>query len=308
MIGKGLGNDAVRRRSIAGLVDIIEVDDPGEIRALANSDAIDRRFAMRTCPINWLLLKRSLSVLSFRGRRFPTMRPRTCAVRAQAQDALWAKLNARVENIRGGPEELDPLAKWVRGVSPAADVGILAQDLLGKLFRDDFTATEETWAAAKILVAAPRSSNPMKLAWWFLSGKVRRAKRVLASTVADDLSAVNAIGIAVHNLAKSLRYMQSLQADSQTRRTLSAREAAEKCLRAPVSVYRQATAEGSLAGTTYRRNTLFVLNIGAAAQLEGGRDLVFMERSWSRCPAATWIPALLEGVWTRALFLDDIGS
>jgi hypothetical protein len=289
----------VKQRRIPGIVDIFEADDAVEILALANSDTVDRCFESRTCPVNWLILKRSLSVLSFRGRRFPTMQPRRCPSRARAQDELWLRLNAQIEDLKAGPDKLAPLAQWVRGLAPV-EVGILAQDLLGKLFRDDFAATEETWAAATILVAAPRSTNLLRLIWWYITGKVRRAKQLLASTVGDDLSAVNAIGIAVHNLAKSLRYMRSLYSDPGLRNTLTAEVVARRCLRAPVSVYRQANAEGSLGAVHYRKNSLFVLNIGAASQADGGRNLVFMEESWSRCPAAKWIPAMLEGVWKQA--------
>jgi hypothetical protein len=107
---------------------------------------------------------------------------------------------------------LAPLAEWVKGAGSEAEVGILAQQVLGRLFQNDFTATPESWAAAQVLVAAPRSSNLAKMWWWFMTGKVRRAKGVLAKMVGDDLSAVNAIGIAVHNLAKSLRQMRSLYA------------------------------------------------------------------------------------------------
>jgi hypothetical protein len=203
----------LRPRRIPGMVNIFEVNDPQEIKSVANDPAIDRYFETPTCPMNWFLLTRSLSVLSFRGRRFPTMEPRDCATRARAQDELWRRLNDQTESIKAGPVSLEPLAEWVRGVGPDTVAGIRVQHLLGRLFRNDFTATEESWAAALVLVAAPRSSNLPKLCWWFVSGKVRR-ERLLAGMVGDDLSAVNAIGIAVHNVVKGLHHMRSLYADA----------------------------------------------------------------------------------------------
>jgi hypothetical protein len=86
---------------------------------------------------------------------------------------------------------------------------------------------------------------------WFVSSKVRRAKRLLAGTVNDDLSAVNAIGIAVHNVVKSFRHMRLLYANVEVRSGLSAEAAAEQSLFAPVSVYRQAVAEGRLGDCPY---------------------------------------------------------
>jgi hypothetical protein len=291
----------VRRRRIPGVVNIFEVNDPQEIKSLANDPVIDREFETRTCPINWFLLKRSLSVLSFKGRRFPTMEPRDCATRARAQEELWRRLNDQVEDIKAGPIALEPLAEWVRGVGSDAEAGVRTQQLLGRLFRSDFTATEESWAAALVLVAAPHASNLLKLGWWFVSGKVRRAKRILVGMVGDDLSAVNAIGIAVHNVVKGLHNMRSLYADASSRKALSAEAAAGECVRAPVSLYRQSTARGNLMGNTFPKNSLFVLNIGEASQVSGGRPLVFMEESWSACPASTWVPAMLEGVWRRSV-------
>lgn len=291
----------MRHKRIPGVVNIFEVNDPQEIKSLADDPVIDRCFETQTCPINWFLLKRSLSVLSFRGRRFPTMEPRHCATRVRAQDELRRMLNDQTEDIKAGPIALEPLAGWVRGIGSDSEVGILTQHLLGRLFRSDFTATEESWAAALVLVAAPRSSNLPKLCWWFVTGKIRRAKRLLAGMVDDNLSAVNAIGIAVHNLVKGLHHMRSLYADASLRNTLSAEVVAGQCVHAPVSVYRQSTAQGTLMENTFSKNSLFVLNIGAASQLSGGRSLVFMEESWSGCPASAWVPAMLEGVWRRSL-------
>jgi hypothetical protein len=261
---------------------------------------IDREFETRTCPLNWFLLKRALSVLSVAGRRFPTMNPHNCPARARAQQELWRRLSDASADIRTGPPELASIAAWIRGVGPDEEIGILTQQLLGRLFRSDFTATQESWAAARVLVTAPRSPNLLKMLWWFAIGKVRRAKRLLSQRMGGDLSAVNGIGIAVHNVVKGLHHMRMLYADFATRGTLSAEAAATQCLFAPVSVYRQATQQGNLGEYRFPRHSLFVLNIGEASRQDGGRSLVFMEESWSRCPAAQWVPAMLEGVWRRA--------
>jgi len=290
----------LKRRKIPGLVDLFEVSDSNEIKALAQDPCLNRRFDTNTCPVNWLLLKRSLKVLSFRGRRFPTMMPREDKQRELRQQELWNILSEKAASIKSGPDELEPLASWVRGVGPDTQVGILVQQLLGRLFSSQFVATPESWRAAQILVAAPRSKNLPLMLWWFLSGQLRRAKRLLAGMVNEDLSAVNAIGIAVHNVVKSLRHMRLLYADVEVRSRLSAEAAAEQSLFAPVSLYRQATAAGQLGDCPYLQNSLFVLSIGEAARRGDGRSLVFMEDSWSRCPASVWVPAMLQGVWSRA--------
>jgi hypothetical protein len=184
----------MKRLKIPGFLDIFKVSDPEEIRALAQDPHVDREFGLRTCPVNWLLLKRSLSVLSFGGHRFPTMTRRDSEQRQNDQQRLWNSLGQRVAAISAGAEELEPLANWIRGAGPESQVGILTQQLLGRLFLPGFVATEESWEAAKVFVAAPRSWKIPTILWWFVTGKVGRAKRLLARMVNGDLSAMNAVG------------------------------------------------------------------------------------------------------------------
>lgn len=301
--------DELKRRHIPGVLGVYEVSDPEEIEAVNNDPQIDRQFDDRqfkshTCPLNWLFVKRSLSVLSYAGNRFPTMKPRHSEARRLAQQGLWDRLHLKVAEVKLGPEELEPLAQWVRGNDSEESLGMQTQQILGRLFSDAFVATAGSWDAATTLVKAPGSNNVFKLSWWSISGKVRRAKRTLASMVNDDLSAVNAIGIAVHNLVKSLRRMRALYSDANLRPTLSAAEAANRSLVAPVSIFRQAIMAGEVNGSQYSNGSLFILNIGDAARVEGAGNLVFMRDSWSSCPAEEWVPAMLEGVWVRAKTQD----
>jgi len=94
--------------------------------------------------------------------------------------------------------------------------------------------------------------------------------------------------------------MRILYANAEVRSGLSAEAAAKQCLFAPVSVYRQAVAAGQLGDCPYSRHSLFVLSIGEAGRQAEGRSLVFMEDSWSQCPANLWVPAMLQGVWSRS--------
>ena len=295
----------MNRLRIPGIADIVKINQPDEINRLARDPCIDRDFNLHTCPINWILLKRSLAVLSFAGRRFPTMTPRGAVQRQSDQENLRNALNERLGEISLGPEELEPLASWVRRLGDDEDIGMLAQRLLGRLFSDSFEASPESWAAAKILVAAPRTWKLPTLVWWLVSGKIKRAKRLLAGMVDGDLSAVNAVGIAVHNVVKGLRHMRGLYADPAVRSSLSPEEAARQCLFAPASLYRQATEAGRFDGCPFSKNSLFVLEIGRASREPRGQSLVFMDETWSGCPAAQWVPAMFEGVWRRAISQSD---
>ena len=290
----------MKRLRIPGLIDVTDVDDPKEIIALNHDPRIDRKFLLRLPIVNWLILKRSLAVLSFDGNRFPTMVSRDSSERASAQAKLGSALDAKASSIKEGPEELEKLASWIKGSGSDSEVGVLVQQLVGQLFSSNFVATRESWEAAKILVTAPRSPNWLKMLWWFVSRKVHRAKRLLAGMVNGDLSAVNGIGIASHNIVNSLRKMRLLYSDASVRGAISAEEAVSRCLAAPVSLFRQATSAGELRGCPFSKYSLFIMAIGKASKSEGGRSLVFMNGSWSGCPASQWVPAMLEGVWKRA--------
>src|ERR1700728_1814467 len=105
----------MKKLQVPGIVNLFRVDDPEEIRRLARDPLVDREFSLRTCPFNWLLLKRSLAVLSVAGRRFPTMTRRDSEERQIHQQELAESLRARAASIRLGPEDLEPLAHWIRG-------------------------------------------------------------------------------------------------------------------------------------------------------------------------------------------------
>jgi hypothetical protein len=93
--------------------------------------------------------------------------------------------------------------------------------------------------------------------------------------------------------------MRQLAADPALRFLITTDAAVDECLFAPGAVLRQAKTSGEVGGCPFRRGSLFSLGLGTASKGAANRDLVFLSQSWSRCPAEKWVPALLEGVWTR---------
>jgi hypothetical protein len=118
--------DSLKRHHIPGVLDVFETSDPQEIEAINADPRFDRKFDSRACPLNWLLLKRSLSVLSYAGNRFPTMKPRESNSRKSDQEALWNRLDLKVPQVKLGPEELEPLSDWVRGHGAEESLGMRA--------------------------------------------------------------------------------------------------------------------------------------------------------------------------------------
>ena len=287
-------------KRIPGLLDVIEASDLNEIQAVNEQQDVDRQFSSRLPLLNGLLLSNLLGVLSYRGKRFPTMQPRQSASRAHDRNTLWDQLSAKASFFRDGPAELESVVSWLKGIDDVQEVGILLQELVGRAFEPSYKATEESWAAAVTLAAAIRTKNPLKLLSWKLTGRIRSARNVLAAKVAGDRAGIHGTGIAIHNLVVALNSMKALYSDIGLRNRLSPEGAMHRSLAAPVTVLRQATAAGSISGCPFKKGTLFVLKLSEAFKRSGDEGIVFQRESWSQCPAEQWVPALLAGIWVRA--------
>jgi hypothetical protein len=97
----------MKRTYFPGISDVVVVTDPGEIRTVSNEARFDRDFAGHAPIRNMLRVRKMLRIFSVNGRLFPTMLPRTDPIRAAAQDELWLRLNAKAEEVRRGPAELE---------------------------------------------------------------------------------------------------------------------------------------------------------------------------------------------------------
>jgi hypothetical protein len=289
----------LKRTYIPGIEDVVAVTDPAEIRAISNDARFDRDFSGHVPLRNRLRIRKMLRIFSVGGRLLPTMRPRTDAARAAAQDELWSRCNAQAEVLKRAPADLEPLAEWVRGKGTAQQLGLLVQQSVGTLFVENFTATEESWAAACLVLESATSSSFLKMLAWRINGKLERAKALLLSMVNGDLAGLNGISVALHHIVDGLHKMRELAADPAFRSAMTTDAVVGECLFAPNTAVRQAETSGEIAGCPFKRGSLFVLGLVAATKGATNRDLVFLGQSWSRCPAEKWVPALLEGVWTR---------
>src|ERR1700686_2104466 len=290
----------MKRTYFPGITDILEVTDPAEIRTISNDSRLDRDFIGHGPVRNVQRLRKMLRIFSLNGRLFPTRLPRTNLSRAAAQDELWSRLNVKADEVKHGPAKLEPLAEWVRGIGTAEKLDLLVQQSIGRLlFVETFTATEESLAAAHMVLEAVSSSNVLKMLGWRISGRLGRAKTLLASMVNGDLAGVNALITARQLIVDGLHKMRQLAAGPALRSSITTDAAVDECLFAPTAVVRQATTSGEVGGCPFRRGSLFILELGSASKGAANRDLVFLSQSWSRCPAEKWVRALLEGVWTR---------
>src|ERR1700693_1367408 len=291
----------MKRTYFPGVTDIGVVTDPAEIRTISNDSRFDRDFIRRGPVRNVQLLRKILRIFSLNGRLFAIILPRTNPSRAAAQEELWSRLNVKADEVKRGPAELEPLAEWVRGIGTEEKADLLVQQSIGRLFVETFTATEESVAAARMVLEAVSSSNVLKMLGWRISGRLERAKTLLASMVNGDLTGVNALITARQLIVDGLYKMRQLAVHPAPRSSITTDAAVDECLFAPATVVRQAKTSGEVGGCPFRRGSFFLLELGSASKGAANRDLVFLSPSWSRCPAEKWVPALLEGVWTRVL-------
>jgi hypothetical protein len=296
-----MSDHSMKRTYFPGIVDVVVVTDPAEIRTISNDSRFDRDFIRRGPVRNVQLLRKLLRIFSLNGRLFAIILPRTNPGRAAAQEELWSRLNVKADEVKHGPAELEPLAEWVKGIGTEEKVDLLVQQSIGRLFVETFTATEESLAAARMVLEAVSSSNVLKMLGWRISGRLERAKTLLASMVNGDLTGVNAMITARQLIVDGLHKMRQLAADSALRSSITTDAAVDECLFAPTTVVRQAKTSGEVGSCPFRRGSLFILGLGSASKGAANRDLVFLSQSWSRCPAEKWVRALLEGVWTRVL-------
>lgn len=290
----------LKRIRIPWIVDLVLSSDADEIQAFANDTKLDRAYSDRSILANGLILQRVRNTLEIGGKPFPTVAPRCAEGRAEAQQALWHRLNALAPAYSAGPEELESLADFVRGEGPVETCGPLVQQVVGRLFAPNFNATPESWSAALVLDQAPRTMNLPLLAWWTLTGRINRAKQLLSSMVGGDLAAVHAIGVALHNIVSGVNLMRQLWSDASTRTVLSPELAGGQCIFAPPTVLRQPIAADDSASGALQAGTVVILNLQAANAKTPDANLAFLRKTWSQCPAEQWVPALLEGIWRRA--------
>ena len=289
----------MKRIRIPLLVDIVIAEDAVEIERLAGDTNLDRAYGNRSVLVNGMILRRIRKVLQFGEKPFPTVSPRNAAGRAAEQDALWQRLNERASLLASGPDELESLASLVRGKGSIDGCGMLVQQVVGRLFAPDFQATPASWDAALVLDKAPRTMNFLLLAWWSFTKRVDRAKLLLAQMVDGNLAGMHATGVALHNIVRGVNRMRDLYSDP-ARRTLSPEEAATLCLSAPATLIRQPTGAAKLAAGDVDSATVVLLKLQTANEKSPSADLSFLRKTWSRCPAEQWVPALLEGIWRRA--------
>ena len=286
----------MRAVRIPMLVDLISTAEPDEIVTLGSDARLDRRFEATGPLLNRLILHRVRRVLQVNGDPLPPVARAADPTRQQRQIAL----ETRLANAPLGGDALPRLADYVRGTGSSARLGVDAQQAIGSLFDPAYAATPASFTAACVLSGSVRGFASPRAWLWKLTGRVGRARALLATMAGGDPSGVHATGIAVHNVVESLKRMRKLAASAGALQRYAPDEAASLCLSAPETVLREATRAGSNAVARFRSGTLVLLRLEDARARNLRPEMGLMRGSWSQCPAHRWVPRLLAAVWRKA--------
>jgi len=288
---------------IPGLVDIKKIDDKAEIRVLSLDTRLDRRFESRGPLVNRFLMRRINGAMRVDGKPLPAVAPRGDAARASQQAALRHRLDPANGTPLWDEATVAALVAAVRGEAGAPQIGPSAQQAVGRLFAFNYIGDRASWQAAKDLDDAVRTRNPFRSIQLHITGRLRRARKLLTKRVDGDLAGTHATGIAVHNLVRGFETMRDLWRKGVPRP--SADEAVGRCLFAPQMVLRQATVKGGTLAGAVRPGTLLMYQLDKISAHAPGADAVFMAGTWAECPAVAFVPALLRVVWERAVASEE---
>lgn len=286
----------MRSIRIPFLIDIKRVDTKLDVRSVASDQALDRDFKAQGPLVNRLLIARLNDALRFDGKPLSAVAPRGDADRARRQAALHARLDPAKASL-WDEVTLARLVASVRGASDD-DIGPAAQQAVGRLFDASYVADSQSFQAARDLDDAARTPNPFGWLALRLTGRLRRAKRLLREKVNGDLDGVHGTGVAVHNIVRGLATMRELWRKQP--RPLPD-DAVRACLYAPRIVLREATVRAETAVGDVRPGTLVLVELDTVRAASPDAEAVFMANTWAECPAAAFVVMLLRAVWIGAI-------
>jgi hypothetical protein len=104
-----------RHIRVPGMVDVVLVTAPEEIRALDEQPSLDRNFIARGPLVNRLITGRIRRWFGIKGQLLPSLAPRGDPVRAERQQQLAMELDPASGRVLWSDAQLDALANYVRG-------------------------------------------------------------------------------------------------------------------------------------------------------------------------------------------------
>lgn len=293
---------------IPGLVRIVVVWKPDELTGINEARHMTRSMSGRGGLLNRAIAARLAVFRSPKGDIWPAFRDRPDQLRAAHQTELERTLSD-VELLleRIGPE-IAELGSYVVGITSKSNMGVMVQQAVGRLFFADYTATRETYCAARTLEAW-MSAWPLRAFWLRRSGALEVALDRITTSSRGNMACAHATTIAMDNIVRSVDAMRKIARNGGQLSAIEPETALVRTLRAPPRVLREAQ-DGDCIGTIRLPSRALILMMldHARQQRRADPGIAFFAGAWNQCPAHRIVPALLKAVWQAARDGRERGS
>lgn len=289
------------RLRLPPLLDLVVVDDPGEMDWLEREPAITRELSRSGGWLHRLLHARIYRTLMVSAEPLPVFSGREDGERAVQQDKLEFRLSTPGTAPPLDRDAMRVLARYVAGAGSDEPVGVAVQHVVGRMFVPGYAATPESYAAARLLAAWP-TADPVRAFWWCWSGRLARSRQLLWGLAESDPQCIHATTLAIHNLVEALDRMRGRLKDARRRDVTAPEDAAAASLVAPRMLLRSCSSpvQAPFLKDPLLPGTLILFRLGKMHAGTADDGLAFARGRWNQCPAHSIVPRLLGEVWTSA--------
>ncbi|MBO0734472.1 MAG: hypothetical protein J2P49_09195 [Methylocapsa sp.] len=288
-----------RHIRVPGVVDLLLVTDPPEIRALNEDPGVDRKFLPRGPLVNQLIAGRIWRWFEIKGEPLPSLAPRADKLRASKQRELARALDPASGKTLWSGEQISKLASFVRGRGTNESAAITIQEIVGRQFDPQYRADQESWQAAALIDRFREGFSPLQIVWQ-ITGRLKQAFALLIRRAKEDRWAMHGTAIGVHGIVRAIGRMRQLRAEPHAG-LLSIDAVLGRCLAPPARVPRTIESNVPFGTGELRPGTLAILKLDNGEATAPGGEAVFMAGHWNSCPAQAFVTALLQEVWRRSL-------
>jgi hypothetical protein len=284
---------------IPGLLNLVVVKKLAEILAVNAAAGVDRPLSGRGGLVNRSIGNKLKPFQAPTGEIWPAFCSRLDPQRIAHQNEVAAKLSDVPAQLRRVSGEIGELAAYVSGKETARPVGMVVQQAVGKLFFEDYRASQESYGAAQTL-SAWLKAGPLKTLVLRLSGKMQPAVDAVLTHARGNTACAHGTGLALHNIVESVELMRKLARSGSRLRQLSPDEAAAQTLRAPPRAVREARDSVRAGNVCVRERSIILLGVESARKRSSDPGIAFFAGQWNQCPAHAFVPALLAEIWKTA--------
>ena len=287
------------RITIPGVIRLAWLRNPDEIVAANDSGVVQRSLSGLGGLVQRSIAAKLAVFRTADGDIWPAFRDRADPLRTKHQKKLEKALSDTRSLLKRVAPETGALASYIRSGSSNRPPEIIVQQMVGRLFFDDYAASEESYDAAHTLQTWV-SGGPIKSFLLKCSGELKRALNLIATLARGDTSCAHATAIAMHNIVDAIERMRELAKTKENLKTLSPQDAIASALRAPKQVIRETRDGGQVCGTYLGARTLVILQLETARRQRPDAGIEFFAKGWNQCPAHSIVPALLAEIWKKA--------